>query len=115
MEIEGFLLTVFRVNERGIVIAKERLVGWLVTFLGTLYSTMKEPGFSRARERPFKLGPATTVASVMVARSLRSPALKAREPIPVVLSASYLPLREAFIVTEKEREERAWSLVRAAK
>lgn len=61
---------------------------------------MKKPGFSRARERPFKLGPATTVASVKVARSLRSPALKAREPTPVVLSASYLPLREAFIVKE---------------
>lgn len=59
---------------------------------------MKEPGFSTARERPFKVGPATRVASVIVARSLISPALTANEPTPVVLSASYLPLREAFIV-----------------
>ena len=69
-----------------------------VTFLGTLYSTMKKPGFSTARERPFKVGPGTKVASVMVARSLISPALKATEPTPVLLPPSYLPLTEAFIL-----------------
>lgn len=86
------------------------------TFLGTLYSTMKKPGFSTARERPFKLGPATKVASVMVARSLRSPALKASEPTPVLLPpASNLPLTEAFIaivldtqLREERERERVW-------
>ena len=68
---------------------------------------MKKPGFSTARERPFKVGPATRVASVMVARSLRSPALKAREPTPVLLSPSYLPLTEAFIISTHPRERKS--------
>lgn len=60
---------------------------------------VKDPGFSTARAKPFKQGPLTTVASVMEARSLTSPALKARvtAEAAVALSASYFALKDAFI------------------
>lgn len=60
---------------------------------------VKNPGFSTARAKPFKQGPLTTVASVMEARSLTSPALKARvtAEVAVALSASYFALKDAFI------------------
>lgn len=60
---------------------------------------MKKPGFSRAKARPFRLGPWTTVASVMAARSLKSPALKETvEAAAAALSGSYLALNDAFII-----------------
>ena len=62
---------------------------------------MKKPGFSTARERPFKLGPLMIVASVMDARSLTSPALTAKVEAAPLLSASYLVFRVAFIVRRK--------------
>lgn len=58
---------------------------------------MKKPGFSTAKTKPFKLGPLTTVASVIEARSLISPALRARVAAALLLSVSYLPFKEAFI------------------
>lgn len=58
---------------------------------------MKKPGFSTARERPFKLGPAMREVSVMVARSLALPALKESEATPPLLSTSNFPLKVAFI------------------
>lgn len=61
---------------------------------------MNNPGFSTARANPFKLGPLTTVASVMEARSLRSPALNATVALAAALSGSYRALNEAFIVAE---------------
>ena len=67
---------------------------------------MKKPGFSSARAKPFKLGPLTTVASVMEALSLTSPALRARVAVaPPFLSESYLPLKVAFIVNNVEGAE----------
>lgn len=61
---------------------------------------VKDPGLSTARAKPFKQGPLTRVASVMEARSLTSPALKARvmAEAGVVLSASYFALKDAFIL-----------------
>lgn len=59
---------------------------------------MKKPGFSTARDKPFKLGPLTTVASVREARSLKSPALKETVVEAAALSGSYLALNEAFII-----------------
>jgi len=58
---------------------------------------MKKPGFSTARDKPFKLGPLTKVASVTEARSLTSPVLKATVAAPVLLSFSYLPFKDALI------------------
>lgn len=59
---------------------------------------MKKPGFSRAKAKPFKQGPLTTVASVMEARSLKSPAFKATVVAAAALSGSYLALNDAFII-----------------
>lgn len=67
---------------------------------------MKKPGFSTARAKPFKLGPLTTVASVKEARSLTSPALKAKEAAvagALLFSVSYLPFKDAFILGETAR------------
>nr|GMD96284.1 hypothetical protein BHM03_00039351 [Ipomoea batatas] len=47
---------------------------------------MKAPGFSSARAKPFKEGPLTTVASVMVARSFMSPALTETVAAAAILS-----------------------------
>lgn len=58
---------------------------------------MKKPGFSTARAKPFKLGPLTTVASVMEARSLMSPALTPTVAAAAALSVSYLAFNDAFI------------------
>lgn len=58
---------------------------------------MKKPGFSRAKDKPFKLGPLMTVASVMEARSLNSPASAVTVAAAAALSGSYLALNEAFI------------------
>lgn len=63
---------------------------------------MNEPGFSTARARPFKEGPLTTVASVMVARSLTSPALTETVAAAAILSRSYRVLSEPFIVSHLE-------------
>lgn len=62
---------------------------------------MKKPGFSRAKAKPFKQGPLTTVASVMEARSLKSPALKATVVAAAALSGSYLALNDAFIIFDE--------------
>lgn len=61
---------------------------------------MKEPGFSRERARPFKVGPLTKVASVMDALSFTSPALTVKVAAAVLFfSDSYLPFSEAFIIS----------------
>lgn len=72
---------------------------------------MKKPGFSTARERPFKLGPLMIVASVIEARSLTSPALTAKVEAAPLLSASYLVFRVAFIVSS-EGDKRGLTLSR---
>ena len=62
---------------------------------------MKAPGFSseRERERSARLGPQTTVGVVVEARSLMSPALRAKVPATPSLSVLEPPVNEmaAFI------------------
>lgn len=62
---------------------------------------MKKPGFSSERARPLKEGPLTKVASVMEARSLKSPVGIAMVEVAAVVdlsvSYSYLPFKDAFI------------------
>lgn len=58
---------------------------------------IKKPGFSTAKAKPFKQGPLTMVASVMEARSLKSPALAVTVAKTAALSGSYLALNDAFI------------------
>lgn len=73
----------------------------MLTFLGTLTSTMKAPGFSTAREMPSSEGPGEKVALVAVALNLRSPAAAERVnklvPREAFSDTSYFPLMTAFI------------------
>lgn len=64
---------------------------------------MKEPGFSTARTKPFKLGPAAKVASVSEARNLTSLAKTEMFAAAPLLSVSYLPFRDAFIINKVGR------------
>lgn len=59
---------------------------------------MNEPGLSMEKPRPLREGPLTTVASVMEARRLTSPALSVRVAEALLFSNSYLALTEAFII-----------------
>jgi hypothetical protein len=74
----------------------------MLTFLGTLTSTTKAPGFSTTSERPSREGPDETVASVAVALNLRSPAPAERvtnvDPKEAFSDTSYFPLKVAFIL-----------------
>lgn len=75
----------------------------MLTFLGTLTSTMKAPGFSTAREMPSSEGPGEKVALVAVALNLRSPAAAERVnklvPREAFSDTSYFPLIVAFILS----------------
>lgn len=66
---------------------------------------VKKPGFSAVRSRPFKLGPLTKVASVIEARSLRSPTPPPMTATAVLLSFSYLPFREPLIFFGRNGEQ----------
>lgn len=68
---------------------------------------MKEPGFSKARAKPVRLGPLMKVASVTEARNLTSAALTATvAKAAPFLSTSYLPFSVAFIVNNGRAERR---------
>lgn len=79
---------------------------------------MNTPGFSTPRTKPFKPGPLTTVASVSEARSLTSLAKTATFAAAPLLSVSYLPFKDAFIVIvskavgEKRRRGREERMLR---
>lgn len=70
---------------------------------------MKKPGFSRERARPLREGPLTKVASVIEARSLKSPAGMASVEVAEVavfcVSYSYFPFKDAFIFVRVRTQE----------
>lgn len=74
-----------------------------ITLLGTLKSRIKEPGFSREKERPSKEAQRRKVASVTEALRRRSPAGAAESvaeaDAAADLSVPYLPFSITFILS----------------